>query len=134
MANLPKLPLRLVVTALLCSTALTAQRFAPTVRIVERVDDASLATLKGNTLPVANARNDRGLVSPSLPMTDLILVLGRDPAQQAAFEKFVASQYDANSPNYHQWLTPDQVGANFGPSADRHRHHFQLAYRPRFHR
>jgi len=116
MANLPKLPLRLVVTALLCSTALTAQRFAPTVRIVERVDDASLATLKGNTLPVANARNDRGLVSPSLPMTDLILVLGRDPAQQAAFEKFVAGQYDANSPNYHQWLTPDQVGANFGPS------------------
>jgi trimeric autotransporter adhesin len=105
-----------VVIALLCSTALTAQRFAPTVRIVNRVDESSLATLKGNTLPVANARNDRGLVSPSLPMTDLILVLSRDSAQQAAFEKFVASQYDANSPNYHQWLAPDQVGANFGPS------------------
>ena len=35
---------------------------------------------------------------PRLPMTDLILVLSRDPAQQAAFEKFVASQYDSNSP------------------------------------
>ena len=122
MANLRMLPLRTAVTALLCSTALlcasvlTAQRFAPTVRIVNRVDDTSLVTLKGNTHPFAIAANDRGPVSPSLPMTDLILVLSRDPAQQAAFEKFVASQSDQNSPNYHQWLTPDLVGANFGPS------------------
>ena len=49
-------------------------------------------------------------------MTDLILVLSRDPAQQAAFDAYVASEYDQNSPNYHQWLTPDQVGEQFGPS------------------
>jgi hypothetical protein len=103
-------------TLLLCSSVLSAQRSAPTVRIVSRIDDSSLVTLKGNTHPAANASNDRGEVSPTLPMTDLILVLSRDPAQQAAFDKFVASQYDANSPNFHQWLTPDQVGANFGPS------------------
>ncbi len=103
-------------TTLLASSVLSAQRFAPTVRIVSRIDQSSLVTLKGNTHPAANAKNDRGEVSPTLPMTDLILVLSRDPAQQAAFEKFVASQYDANSPNYHQWLTPDQVGADFGPS------------------
>ena len=116
MANLRKLPLLVLVSALLCSTTLNAQRFAPTLRIVNRIDESSLVTLKGNTHPLANARNDRGLVSPNLPMSDLILVLSRDPAQQAAFEKFVAGQYDANSPNYHQWLTPEQVGANFGPS------------------
>ena len=103
-------------SALLFSSALTAQRFAPTVRLVNRIDDASLVTLKGNTHPAANAKNDLGAVSPALPMTDLILVLSRDPAQQAAFEKFVAGQYDANSPNYHHWLTPDQVGADFGPA------------------
>ena len=103
-------------TTLLCSSVLSAQRFAPNVRIVDRIDDSSLVTLKGNVHPAANARNDRGAVSPTLPMTDLILVLSRDPAQQAAFEKFVASQYDTNSPNYHQWLTPEQVGANFGPA------------------
>ncbi len=49
-------------------------------------------------------------------MTDLILVLSRDPAQQAAFDAYVASEYDQNSPNYHQWLTPDQIGEQFGPS------------------
>jgi hypothetical protein len=93
-----------------------AQRFAPTVRIVDKIDESQLVTLKGNTHPAANARNDLGPVSPDLPMTDLILVLSRSPEQQAAFEKFVASQYDPASPDFHQWLTPEQVGENFGPS------------------
>ena len=89
---------------------------APLVRIVNRIDDTNLVTLRGNTHPAANAKNDRGRVSDSLPMTDLILVLSRDPAQQAAFTAFVNSEYDQNSPNYHQWLTPQQVGEDFGPS------------------
>jgi subtilase family serine protease len=94
-----------------------AQHFAaPTVRIVDRIDEGNLVTLRGNTHPAANARNDLGRVSPTLPMTDLILVLSRDPAQQAAFDKFVANQYDSASPDFHQWLTPEQVGTNFGPA------------------
>jgi hypothetical protein len=102
---------------LLCGSAAKAQQLAaPTVRIVDRIDESSLVSLKGNTHPAANAKNDQGRVDPTLPMTDLILVLSRDSAQQAAFDKFVASQYDTNSPSFHHWLTPDQVGANFGPS------------------
>jgi len=111
------LPLFSVLTSiLLCSAVASAQRFAPAVRIVDRIDESQLVTLKGNTHPAANAKNDLGRVSPDLPMTDLIMVLSRDAAQQAAFDKFVASQYDSNSPNFHQWLTPEQVGENFGPS------------------
>ena len=110
------LPLLALTSALVCGTTAIAQQFAPAVRIVDRIDEANLVTLKGNTHPAANAKNDRGRVSPTLPMTDLILVLSRDTAQQAAFDKFVASQYDSSSPNFHQWLTPEQVGANFGPS------------------
>jgi hypothetical protein len=103
-------------TALLCSSGLTAQSFTPTTRIVDKIDESQLTTLNGNTHPYANAKNDRGRVNPDLPMTDLILVLSRDPAQQAAFEQFVASQYDSSSPNFHKWLTPQQIGENFGPS------------------
>jgi hypothetical protein len=51
-----------------------------------------------------------------MPMTDLILVLSRTPEQQAAFDQLVASQYNPESPNFHHWLTPEQVGADFGPS------------------
>src|ERR1039457_49955 len=109
-------PLCVLAGAFLFSTAAMSQRFAPTVRIVDRIDESQLITLRGNTLPVANAKNDVGRVDPSLPMTDLILVLSRSPEQQAAFDKFVASEYDSTSPNLDQWLTPGQVGANFGPS------------------
>lgn len=101
---------------LFCASTLTAQSFAPLQRITGKVDENQRVTLSGNTHPAANAKNDRGRVTPDLPMSDLILVLSRDSAQQAAFEQFVASQYDANSTNFHQWLTPEQVGENFGPS------------------
>ncbi len=100
----------------LCSAAAMAQRVAPAVRIVNPIDENQLVTLAGNTHPAANAKNDRGPVSPGLPMTDLILVLSRSPEQQAAFDTFVASLNDTNSPNYHQWLTPEQVGELYGPS------------------
>src|SRR6201999_221302 len=75
-----------------------------------------LVALKGNTVPMANAKNDRGQVSPDLPMNDLILVLSRSPQQQAAFDKFVASQYDPKSEYYHHWLQPEEVGTEFGPA------------------
>src|ERR1700723_137520 len=117
MRLLPLLGLASVLLLGISETALSAQEFAtPRVRIVNRIDEGDLVTLRGNPHPAANARNDRGPVSPSLPMTDLILVLSRDKAQQAAFDKFVAGQYESGSPNFHRWLTPEEVGENFGPS------------------
>jgi hypothetical protein len=85
-------------------------------RILERIDDNQLVTLKGNTHPAANAKNDLGLVSPNLAMTGLVLVLSRSLEQQAAFDEFVASQYDSSSPDFHHWLQPAEVGERFGPS------------------
>jgi subtilase family serine protease len=116
MAHLRSLPLYIVASALFCCSALMAQEYAPKVRIVNRIDASQLVTLKGNTHPSANAKNDRGQVSSTLPMTDLILVLSRDADQQAAFDKFVASQYEQGSANFHHWLTPEEVGEKFGPS------------------
>ena len=116
MRPLRSLPLSLLGSTLLCASAALAQQFAPAVRIVNPINESQLTTLKGNTHPAANARNDRGPVSPDLPMTDLILVLSRSPEQQAAFDKFVASQYEPGSPDFHHWLEPEEVGANFGPS------------------
>ncbi len=102
--------------ALLCGIPAMAQQFAPATRIVDRIDESHLVTLKGNTHPAATAANDRGRVSPNLPMTDLVLVLSRSAEQQAAFDKFVASQYEIGSPDYHHWLEPEEVGEQFGPA------------------
>ncbi len=100
----------------LFSCVAMAQSVAPTVRIVTPIDESQLVTLKGNVNPHANAQNDRGAVSAGLPLPDLTLVLSRSPEQQAAFDAFVAGQYDPGSPNYHHWLTPAQIGVQFGPA------------------
>src|SRR5208337_1515567 len=97
MRPLRSIPLSVLASALFVVTA-AAQQFAPAIRIVNQIDETQLVTLKGNTHPAANAKNDRGPVSPTLAMTDLILVLSRSTEQQKAFDSFVASQYDANSP------------------------------------
>ena len=114
MRPLHKLFLGLIALISLVATVAVAQH--PVALIREQVNENQLTTLRGNTPPAAIAQNDIGRVSGSMPMTDLILVLRRSPEIQAAFDAFVESQYDASSPNFHHWLTPEQVGEKFGPA------------------
>ena len=124
MTNLRSLPLCVFASAVIAvasaSPAATAQQPAAQtradIRIVSPIDDNQLVTLKGNVHPDAVAKNDRGPVSASLPMRGLVLVLSRSADQQAAFDAYVQSEYDSSSPNFHQWLTADQIGQRFGPS------------------
>lgn len=115
MTNMRSLPLYALASALLCTAAM-AQSSAPAVRIVSPIDESQLVALRGNVNPRANAENDRGPVSPSLPMADMTLVLSRSAEQQAAFNAYVTSEYDPGSPDYHQWLTPAEIGERFGPA------------------
>jgi subtilase family serine protease len=105
-----------VFSLLFFSFSLVAQSPESAPRITARVDNRVLVALPGNVHPNARAEFDRGLVTPDLPMGDLYLVLRRSPDQQKAFEDFVASQYNSSSPNFHQWLTPDEIGSRFGPA------------------
>ena len=41
-------------------------------------------------------------------MSRVRLVLQRSAEQQAAFDRFVASQYEAGSTNFHRWLEPEE--------------------------
>ena len=106
---------------LCCAVEVPAQTSAMdsekrTIRIVDSIDETRLVTLTGSTHPLARAAYDTGRVSPDLAMGDLVLVLRRDAETQAAFDQFVASQYNVKSPNFHQWLTPEEVGEKFGPA------------------
>ena len=116
MGTLRSLPLYALASALLFAAVSPAQQAATAARIAGPIDDSQLVALKGNVNPEANARNDRGPVSDSLPMAEMTMVLSRTPEQQAAFDAFVQSQYDAGSPNYHHWLTPAQIGQLYGPA------------------
>ncbi len=105
--------------SLLLSLSVTSVLFAqaaPAPQINAKVNDAERFMLPGSVHPAATEANDRGAVDPATPMTDLILVLRRSPAQQAAFDAYVADQYDPTSPDFHHWLAPAEVGQRFGPS------------------
>jgi len=84
--------------------------------IVEKIDENHLVSLRGNTPPNARAEFDQGRVAPDLPMSNMVLVLRRGDIRQAAFDAFVAAQYQPSSANYHHWLTPEEVGERFGPA------------------
>ncbi|MGD0740559.1 MAG: protease pro-enzyme activation domain-containing protein [Terracidiphilus sp.] len=103
-------------SAILFPALSQGQGVAPAVRIISPIDESQLVRLSGNTNPRANAKNDLGPVSADFALPDLTLILSRSAEQQAAFDAFVAGQYNQNSPNYHQWLTPEQIGAQYGPA------------------
>ncbi len=81
--------------------------------ITESVNGQKLVTLAGNVHPAVTAANDRGAVSPELPL-HLMLHLKRSSEQQATLDKYTEQVSDPSSPNYHKWLTAKQYGEQFG--------------------
>lgn len=109
-------PLCVLASVFLCSVASVAQRVAPAVRIVSAIDESQRVTLTHTVSPLANAANDRGAAPDGMQLDRMQLVLQRSPAQETALRQLIAQINVPGSPSYHQWLTPDQFGAQFGPS------------------
>ncbi len=85
--------------------------------VTQPVNDGNLFRLAGNTRPEAqNAANDRGRVDNAMPMPHLMLQLRRPAAQEQALATLIDQLHDPNSPNYHHWLTANEIGAQFGPA------------------
>ena len=107
-----------------CSPNISAQTAASSViagtpnvsRVTQAVKENDRVTLKGNTHPLASVKNDQGMAPDSLAMDRMLLVLKRSPDQEASLKNLMESQQSKSSPNFHQWLTPDQFGQQFGVS------------------
>ena len=97
------------------ANAVSAQA-GPRARITQAINDTQLMTLHGNVHPLARAEFDRGEVDFSQPVTRMLLLLQRSPEQQAALAKLMEEQQAPSSPNFHNWLTPAEFGAQFGPA------------------
>ncbi|HTC57035.1 MAG TPA: protease pro-enzyme activation domain-containing protein [Candidatus Sulfotelmatobacter sp.] len=125
-ASTPKQPLAVTLAAILlisCALALvqrsSAQQsasVAPSPLITQPVDESQLTVLRGNTYPLARPQFDLGTAPATLPMQRMLLVLKRSPQQEHALRTLLDNQQDKNSANYHQWLTPEQYGTQFGPT------------------
>jgi len=92
----------------------TAQKVELAGRIVQAVDNKQMVTLKGNVNPFARAEFDQGLVPDDQPLRRMLLLLQRAPDQEAALRQLLDDQQSKGNPNFHQWLTPEQFGAQFG--------------------
>ena len=97
-------------------TAATVQTSALPARITQAIDETQLVRLKGNVHPLARPEFDQGPVSDATPMKRMMLLLQRSPEQEAALQQFMAEQMSNESPNFHNWLTPQQFGAQYGPA------------------
>jgi hypothetical protein len=85
-------------------------------RIVSAIDPAQMVTLRGNVHPLARADFDQGPLADAQPLHRMLLLLQRGPDQEKALRQLLDDQQSISSPNFHQWLTPQQFGAQFGPA------------------
>jgi Pro-kumamolisin, activation domain/Bacterial Ig-like domain (group 3) len=84
--------------------------------VTSAVDDAVRVPLRGNVHPMARPENDRGPAPDDLKLERLVLVLKRSASQETALERLIEDQQNKASGSYHRWLTPEQLGVQFGPA------------------
>ena len=85
-------------------------------RITGRIDSSQAVALPGHLNPNARPEFDQGPVDDAFPLNDLALALKPSDAQQADLTALLAAQQDPASPDYHNWLAPEQFADRFGAS------------------
>ena len=107
-----------VFLCLVFSTAFGSTQANPNVqadRVAVRADLRATTALRGHIPAWAVSANDRGVAPPDSPLR-LTFLLSRSPEMQASFTQLLRDQQDPSSSRYHQWLTPQQVGEQYGPT------------------
>ncbi|HEX4379745.1 MAG TPA: protease pro-enzyme activation domain-containing protein, partial [Candidatus Acidoferrum sp.] len=100
-------------TCAITSAPLRAQSQRP--QVTEAIDESKLATLPGNTTPAATfAQNDRGPVADDLRLDHILILLKRDPQTESDLREHIDAMHNPASPDYHHWLTPEQLAARYG--------------------
>ena len=91
-------------------------RTVPRQLITRALDRSRLATTEGAVSGEVATAQDLGARDPSAAMEHMQLVLQRPQERQAAFDSEVVALHQRGNVSYHQWLTPETIGAEFGPS------------------
>ena len=94
---------------------LTAKASLP--QRIGTVDDDARVAMSNGVSPKAKIATDLGAAKGDKALTSMSLRFSMTQAQQAALTQLLVDQQNPASPRYHQWLTPEQFGAQFGLSA-----------------
>jgi Pro-kumamolisin, activation domain/Bacterial Ig-like domain (group 3) len=110
------LPFVLVFCLAAAPIRISAQAPQAVQRITTAIDNQSLTVLHGNVHPLAKAESDQGAVVDAQVLHRMLLLLQRSPEQEAALQQLLSDQQSKSSGRFQNWLTPQQFGAQFGPS------------------
>jgi len=83
-------------------------------RVTQTVDSNVVSTVQNTHLRFANKKAASGVLADTTPMNHLQLVLKRSAARQAALDSLIADQHNPKAARFHQWLTPQQFGEEYG--------------------
>jgi len=75
-------------------------------------------TLRGHLPPWITFAHDNGSVAPDMSIPNVVILLSQSPDRFTRMQELLKAQLDISSPDYHHWLTPDEIGSHFG-AADR---------------
>ncbi|RDJ00584.1 hypothetical protein DVT68_07305 [Dyella solisilvae] len=96
------------------SAALVGINTAEAPRVTKVVNANAVSALAKTHLErLANAKLV-GAVDDSVPMPHMQLILKPSAARAAALRSLIDAQHDPSSGKYHQWITPQEYGENFG--------------------
>ena len=109
--------LRLLLLSATCLASLTFAQTPPLRRdLVSHAPSASeRVRLQGHVLAGEEDLASSNAVPPTATLR-LTFTLFRPTESQAAFERLLADQQDRTSGRYHHWLTPRQIGEQYGPT------------------
>jgi subtilase family serine protease len=83
-------------------------------RIAEPIDGEHAVAIAGDLPAITGLRTDEGPLDPSFPIARLTLFLKPSAKQQTALDQLLLDLQDPDSPNYHQWLEPEEYAFRFG--------------------
>jgi len=84
---------------------------------ISLVDPNNLSAVPGNVSPRLAAAKDMGMAPAGQAIQRMSLRFNMTAAQQASLTQLLSNLQNPSSAQYHQWLTPEQFGAQFGLSA-----------------
>jgi pseudomonalisin len=80
------------------------------------VASGSLVRLAGHLPAWASCAPDLGALAADEPVTRITAVLARSPDRQKAWDDLLVAQQTPGSPDYHRWLSPEEIADGFGGS------------------
>lgn len=105
------------VSALALLSSSTTVLHAAVPNRISTISDNGRTALAQSVPGRARRSVDLGQASLDRTLPSVTLNFNLSAAQQAALNQLIIDQQDPGSPRYHQWLTPEQYGAQFGLSA-----------------